>query len=155
MKKKYKIFTAFYLVWSVINLTLMILAMSSVFGTSNKTMTEFWPFTVGSLRYYDFYELLVYLGLPLIIFFVYRAGQSKRFWIPYIIWGVINITLMFMAISDVFGTSVRTVKEFWPFSEGELKFYDLLELVVYLVIPLIIYYLYCLVQSKEQSTDGE
>ena len=138
MKKQYKGFTIFYVIWAFINIMLLILAMSNVFGISDVTATEFWPFTVGSLKYYDFYELAIYLGMPLIIYFVYLAGQSRLFWIPYIIWGIMNITLMVMAVNNVFGTSDRAVKEFWPFSVGELLYYDLLELVVYLVIPLVI-----------------
>lgn len=141
------------MVWAIINVTLLILAIADVFGASNSTMTEFWPFTVGSPRYYDFYELIVYLGMPIIVYIVYRSGRSKKFWISYIIWGLLNITLMILAISDTFGTSIRTVSKFWPFSVGALKFYDLLELVVYLVIPLLIYYVYQLVQKNEQISE--
>jgi hypothetical protein len=127
------------------------MAMSSVFGESNTSTTEFWPFTVGAPRYYDFYELIVYLLYPLLIYFVYRNGRSKKFWIPYMIWGTLNVALMFMAVSDVFGPSDRNLAEFWPFSVGALKFYDLLELIVYLTIPLIVYYFYLMVQKDHQK----
>ncbi|MEI6852845.1 MAG: hypothetical protein WCL06_08385, partial [Bacteroidota bacterium] len=103
MKNIHKGFIIFYLIWSVLNLTLLILAMTNVFGVFNSTTNEFWPFTVGAPRYYDFYELLVYLLYPLLIYFVYREGRSKKFWIPYIIWGIMNIALMIMAVSNVFG----------------------------------------------------
>ncbi len=118
-------------------------------------MTEFWPFTVGSPRYYDLYELLVYLGIPLLIYFVYRAGQSRKFWIPYIIFGIINIALMVMAVSNAFGTSDRDVKKFWPFSVGALRYYDMLELLVYLSIPLFVYYFYCLMKKEQQIQNME
>jgi hypothetical protein len=150
MKKIHKGFIVFYLIWAVMNVTFLILAMSDVFGISNSTSTEFWPFTIGAPRYYDFYELLVYLLYPLLIYFVYRQGQSKKFWISYIVWGNINLGLMIMAISDVFGTSNRNVKEFWPFTVGAIKYYDLLELVVYLTIPLIVYYFICLGKKEQQ-----
>lgn len=148
MKKIHKGFAIFYVIWAVLNITVMIMAYSGLFGPSDKTMTEFWPFTVGELNYYDFYELSVYLIFPLLIYIVYREGKSRMFWIPYIAWSLINIILMVMAISDVFGDSDRTVKQFWPFSVGGLKYFDLLELVVYLVIPLSIYYIYRIAHGK-------
>jgi len=149
MKKLHKGFLIFYLIWAIMNIVMLILAMSNVFGISNQTTSEFWPFTIGAPRYYDYYELLVYLIYPLLIYFVYREGQSKKFWIPYIVWGIINLALMIMAISDVFGTSSRNLREFWPFTVGGLKYYDLLEMVVYLTIPLIIYY-FIRLGKKEQ-----
>ncbi|MEI6764887.1 MAG: hypothetical protein WCM76_04545 [Bacteroidota bacterium] len=155
MKKVHRGFIKFYFIWGILNVLLMIMASSGVFGASDRTLTEFWPFTVGSPRYYDLYELIVYLGMPLLIYIVYRAGQSRKFWIPYIIWSILNIAIMIMAVLDVFGTSNRTVKKFWPFSVGELLYYDLLELVVYLTIPLIVYYVYLQVQHHQKYSIDE
>lgn len=153
MKSKHTTFIRIYSVWASINLIVLILALLNVFGTSNHSFGEFWPFTVGSLRYYDFYELAVYLGMPLLIYFVYCKSRSKRFWITYIIWATVNFALMMMAVLNVFGPSDRSANEFWPFSVGALLYYDILELVVYLCIPLIVYYLYCIVKDANLNVE--
>ena len=78
MKKSRKGFWIFYIIWIILNVTLLIFAINDTFGEFNKTTEEFWPFTVGSPRYYDFFELAVYLVIPLIIFGVYYLVNIKE-----------------------------------------------------------------------------
>jgi hypothetical protein len=70
MKKSHKGFWTFYIIWSILNIGLLVMAVYDTFGEFNKSTEEFWPFTVGGLRTYDFVELFVYLGIPLAIFFL-------------------------------------------------------------------------------------
>jgi hypothetical protein len=72
MKKPFKGFWIFYILWVIVNITVMIMAFNDTFGEFDKTTEEFWPITVGNPRYYDFIELLVYLGIPLFIFYLTR-----------------------------------------------------------------------------------
>ena len=78
MKKSHKGFWIFYAIWIILNVTLLIFAINDTFGEFNKTTSEFWPFTVGNPRYYDFFELAVYLIIPLIIFGVYYFVHVKE-----------------------------------------------------------------------------
>jgi len=74
MKKK-KTFWIFFIIWSILNVSLLVMAVYDVFGKFNKTTEEFWPFTVGSPKYYDFLELLVYLAIPLIVYYLSKLVQ--------------------------------------------------------------------------------
>jgi hypothetical protein len=78
MKKKGKRFWALYILWVVINVVFLILAVYDTFGEFNKTTEEFWPFTIGSPRYFDFVELFVYLGIPLAIYYLTRMVHSQH-----------------------------------------------------------------------------
>lgn len=78
MKKKRSKFWTFFIIWSIINVTLLILAVYDVFGKFDKSAKEFWPFTVGGLKTYDFFELGVYLGIPLIVYYLTRFVQQHH-----------------------------------------------------------------------------
>ena len=70
MKRKAKIFWIFYILWSIVNIALLVMAVNNTFGEFDKTTEKFWPFTVGCLNSYDFLELSVYLVIPLAIHFL-------------------------------------------------------------------------------------
>lgn len=60
-----KWFVVFYLIWAFIHLIL--------FFSSDADRSGFWPFrTKARLDAYDFLELFVYLGLPLIVFVIWK-----------------------------------------------------------------------------------
>lgn len=70
MKKPHKGFWTFYILWTIFNVALLVMAVYDTFGEFNKSTEEFWPFTVGGLKTYDFVELFVYLLIPLVIFYL-------------------------------------------------------------------------------------
>lgn len=78
MRRSYSRFWIFYILWSTVNFALMIMALYDTFGEFDKATEKFWPFTVGSPRYYDLLELLVYLLIPLIIHFAYRKVHHHK-----------------------------------------------------------------------------
>lgn len=75
---KNKGFWIFYLVWALFCMTMFVLAINDYIGEFNKSIEEFWPITVGSLRYRCFLELSVYLLIPLLIFYVYKAVNYEQ-----------------------------------------------------------------------------
>jgi len=83
--------------------------------------------------------------------------SHKGFWTFYIIWAIINVTFLIMAFNDTFGEFDKTTEEFWPITVGGARYYDFLELAVYLVIPLFIFYLIRIVHpnqiKKEKQED--
>jgi hypothetical protein len=72
MKRKTKIFWICYIVWSALNIALLIMALNDTFGEFNKSAEKFWPFSVGSPASYDYIELAVYLAMPLIFYLGWR-----------------------------------------------------------------------------------
>jgi len=78
MVKAHKTFWIIYLFWVIINLALLVMAFYDVFGEFDRTTRKFWPFTVGSPKYYDFFELLLYLGLPILGLFIYRLVHHPK-----------------------------------------------------------------------------
>jgi hypothetical protein len=48
------------------------MAYGNMFGEYYKPHTEFWPFTIGDAKYYDWAELFVYTGLPLLFYLLYN-----------------------------------------------------------------------------------
>jgi hypothetical protein len=75
MKRSYKIFRVFYIIWSVMNIGMLIMALNDTFGEFDRSTARFWPFSIGSPKSYDYLELAIYLLLPLIVFFSYRLTQ--------------------------------------------------------------------------------
>jgi uncharacterized membrane protein YhaH (DUF805 family) len=73
MKRSHKGFWMFYIIWTIINVGLLVMAVYDTFGEFNKSTEEFWPFTVRGLRTYDFVELFVYLIIPLAIFYLTKV----------------------------------------------------------------------------------
>jgi hypothetical protein len=57
-------FIVFYLIWLFIHLLL--------FFNSSSDCEGFWPFGRGDLCQYNYIELFVYLGVPLIIFIIWK-----------------------------------------------------------------------------------
>jgi hypothetical protein len=72
MKRADKIFWILYIIWSALNIGLLIMALNDTFGEFDKSTEKFWPFSIGSPKSYDYLELAIYLLMPLIIFFSYR-----------------------------------------------------------------------------------
>ena len=155
MFQKHKGFVIIYLIWTFCNILVMSLAMRNVFGVSDNTMAELWPFTVSSLRYYDFYELAVLVGIPFFMFIVYQKGKSKWFWTFYIIWGIIDLSMMIAARSQIFILPGELFKTYWPIPVGDKEYYDLMALAIYLLIPLVIYYLYRLVHLSQMRSEED
>lgn len=60
-----KWFIVFYLVWLFIHIIF-------VFNDYKWKTDEFWPFGDSRLRYYDWLEFFVYVGLPLVIFAIVK-----------------------------------------------------------------------------------
>jgi len=65
-----KWFIVFYIVWSFIHLIF--------YFSSNSSRKGFWPFRFN-INAYDFLELFVYLGLPFVIFIIWKlAGNDIK-----------------------------------------------------------------------------
>jgi hypothetical protein len=76
------------------------------------------------------------------------------FWIFYIIWVTANIALLAVAVFHTTNDFIQSVEKFWPFTVG-LQASNLLELFVYLNIPLLIYFIYRFTYHhvKREKTD--
>jgi len=81
MKRKSWIFWILYISWCIGHLVLFFVVLRNDYGGGYKASDEFWPFSDGRLKYYDWLELLLYIGLPLIIYaltrFVHKNYYSK------------------------------------------------------------------------------
>jgi len=73
MKKSHKGFWTFYIIWTIINVGVLVMAVYDTFGEFNKSTEKFWPITVGGLKSYDFVELFVYMFIPLAIFYLTKV----------------------------------------------------------------------------------
>jgi hypothetical protein len=60
-----------YFIWLAANIMMFVMAYSNAFGEYYQPRTEFWPFTIGEAKYYDWAELVVYTGIPLLFYFLY------------------------------------------------------------------------------------
>ena len=78
MKNSQKGFWTFYTIWIIVNISLLIFALNDTFGEFDKSTEKFWPITVGGARYYDFFELSVYLLIPLFIFYLIRIVHPHQ-----------------------------------------------------------------------------
>jgi hypothetical protein len=73
-----RFFWIMYFIWLVANIMMFVMAYSNVFGEYYQPHTEFWPFTIGDAKYYDFAELFVYTGLPLLFYLLYNVVHKHE-----------------------------------------------------------------------------
>jgi hypothetical protein len=73
-----RFFWIMYFIWLAANSLMFVLAHSNLLGEINKPLTEYWPFSVGVIKYYSIGELLVYTGLPLLFYVLYRVVQKHE-----------------------------------------------------------------------------
>jgi|GEM_PF-1886165 len=78
--------------------------------------------------------------------------NHRRFLIFYLIWLIFHIGFL------ISGSHNFSANRFWPFGDGRLKYYDISELIYYLIIPflvLFIWKLFMMNKKKEEIEDDE
>jgi hypothetical protein len=70
---------------------------------------------------------------------------SKGLMIGYLIWCTINL---FIALWSLFSCGWWGIDEFFPFDDGNIEVYDIIELIVYCGIPVLVYWIYCVIDRK-------
>jgi hypothetical protein len=80
--------------------------------------------------------------------------RINGFWIFYFIWVAVNLALLLMAIWSTSGDFIQSIEKYWPFSVG-LQPGNFLELFVYLIIPLLIYFLYRFTYRHNKDSEVE
>lgn len=66
-------------------------------------------------------------------------NDNKNFVVFYLIWFFFHLVFL------CYDSNKYDKEEFWPFSNAELRYYDLSEFVVYLIIPIVILALWKLI----------
>ncbi len=73
---------------------------------------------------------------------------SKGLMVGYLIWSTINL---FLTLYSLFYSGWYGIDEFFPFDGFDIDDYDIIELVVYCGLPVLVYWIYCVIERKYYS----